>query len=115
MTEGPIQRHVLLGDSISLLCGTGLDSNPAASITWRAPDSTTVNMNNARYDLENGPEIVRLNFTHAFPNDTGVWACEATVISDRYIISNGQLVQQNTAVIGTATVNIQLNVIGEYV
>ena len=107
-TEGPTQRYVLLGDSLSLLCGTGLDSNPAATITWTAPDMTTI-MDNARYDLENGPEIVRLNFTHTIPSDTGVWVCEATAVSE-----NGQLVQQDNAVIGRATVNIQLTVIGEH-
>ena len=111
--EGPTQRYVLLGDSLSLLCGTGLDSNPAATITWTAPDMTTI-MDNARYDLENGPEIVRLNFTHTIPSDTGVWVCEATAVSEKYIVSNGQLVRQENAVIGTATVNIQLTVIGEY-
>ena len=71
-------------------------------------------MDNARYDLENGPEIVRLNFTHTIPSDTGVWVCEATAVSEKYIVSNGQLVPQDNAVIGTATVNIQLTVIGEY-
>ena len=96
------------------MCGTGLDSNPAATITWTAPDMTTI-MDNARYDLENGPEIVRLNFTHTISSDTGVWVCEATAVSEKYIVSNGQLVRQDNAVIGTATVNIQLTVIGEYV
>ena len=111
--EGPTQRYVLLGDSLSLLCGTGLDSNPAATITWTAPDMTTIT-DNARYDLENGPEIVRLNFTHTIPSDTGVWVCEATAVSEKYIVSNGQLVRQDNAVIGRATVNIQLTVIGEF-
>ena len=114
MTEGPSQRYVLLGDSLSLLCGTGLDSNPPATINWTAPDDTTV-MDNARYDLENGPEVVRLNFTHTIPSDTGVWVCEATAVSEKYIVSNGQLVRQDNAVIGTATVNIQLTVIGKHV
>ena len=112
-TEGPTQRYVLLGDSLSLLCGTGLDSNPAATITWTAPDMTII-MDNARYDLENGPDIVRLNFTHTIPSDTGVWVCDATAVSEKYIVSNGQLVRQDNAVIGTATVRIQLTVIGEY-
>ena len=112
MTEGPSQRYVLFGDSLSLLCGTGLDSNPPATITWTAPDGTTI-MDNARYNLENGPEVVRLNFTHTIANDTGMWVCEAQTVSDKYIVSNGQLVRQDGVVIGTATVNIQLTVIGE--
>ena len=113
-TEVPTQRYVLLGDSLSLLCGTGLDSNPAATIIWRAPGSTDPIVDNARYELENGPDIVRLNFAHTIPSDTGVWVCEATAVSEKYIVSNGQLVRQDNAVIGRDTVNIQLTVIGEY-
>ena len=60
-TDGPVntstRHYVLLGDPLSLVCGSGLDSNPQAAIIWRAPDGTTV-INNARFNLENGPEIV---------------------------------------------------------
>ena len=101
-TQTPTQRFVLLGDSLSLVCGTGLDSNPQASITWTAPDGTTIIMDNARYDLENGPNIVRLTITHTVLSDTGIWLCEATVWSDRYnIVSNGSLVLGERTVIGT--------------
>ena len=58
MTEGPTQRYILLGDRLSLVCGSVLDSNPQATITWIAPDETTI-VDNARHGLENGPEIVR--------------------------------------------------------
>ena len=80
--EGPTHCyvHVLLGDSISLVGGTGLDINPQATITWTAPSGTTVAvMNNDRYHLENGPEIVRLNITNTVLSDSGIWRCDATV------------------------------------
>ena len=102
-----------MNDSLSLVCGSGLNSNPQANITWTAPDGTTV-MDSARYDLENGPDIVRLNFTHTVVGDTGIWRCEIIVRSERYIISNENLVLREQAVIGMPVqYDIQLIVIGE--
>ena len=113
LTQGPAQRYVLLGDSLSLLCGSDLDSNPQAIITWTAPDGTTI-MDNARYDLENGPDVVRLKFTHTILSDTGVWRCEISVESEQYIVSSGKLVKQDSSRIGDLiSFDIQLIVIGE--
>ena len=97
---GPTQRYVLLGEHLSLVCGTGLESNPQATITWTAPDGTTI-MDNARYDLDNGPNVVELNITHTLSSDTGMWLCEAIVRSERYVASNGTLVLVEQAIIGT--------------
>ena len=111
---GPPQYYVLLGDSASLVCGTGLDSNPQATITWTAPDRTTIVDNiNARYDKENGPTFVRLNFTNATKSDSGVWRCEVIVMSERHIFSEGQFILQNQSLIGSITKDIQLTVISE--
>ena len=112
MTEGPTERYVLFGDPLSLVCGTGLDSNPQAIVIWTAPDGTTI-MDNDRYDLENGPEIVRLNFTNTIMGDNGLWKCVVTVTSGRYIVSSGNLIFQDQAIIGSVTRDIQLTVIGE--
>ena len=112
MELGPTQRYVLLGDPLSLVCGTGLDSNPQASVTWMAPNGTTI-MDNARYDLENGPEIVRLNFTQTSPSDNGIWRCRVFTESDQYVVSGGQLVQQDLGIIGEVIVDIQLTIIGK--
>ena len=113
--SSPLQRYALLNDSLSLVCGTGLDSNPQATITWIAPDGTTV-MDNARYDLQNGPEIVRLNFAHTILGDTGTWRCDIRVISSQNIVSNGALVSQDPTVIGTPIVrDIQLTIFGKYI
>ena len=104
-----------MNDSLSLVCGTGLDSNPQASITWTAPDGTTV-MDNARYDLEDGSDIVRLNFTHTILSDTGIWRCVATVRSESHFVSSSdwRLVLGQEAVIGSPIQHdIQLIVIGK--
>ena len=111
--QGPTQRYVLINDTLSLICGTGLDSNPQATVTWMAPDGTTI-VDNARYDLENGPEIVRLNFTHTILSDTGTWKCRVVVMSEQYIVSGGMLVRQDTGRIGELiTVDIKLTVISK--
>ena len=111
--QGPTERYVLLGDPLSLVCGTGLDSNPQATITWTAPDNTMIRMNMGRYTLDNGPEIVRLNFTDTIMGDNGRWTCVVAVTSDRYFVSGGMLVSQDQANIGSITQDIQLTVIGE--
>ena len=114
MSQGPTKQFVRLGDSASLVCGTGLDSNPQATITWTAPDGTTIVDNvNARYDKENGPTFVRLNFTNATKSDSGVWRCKVAVMSERHAFSGGQFILQNQSLIGSITQNIQLTVIGE--
>ena len=78
--QGPTRCYVRLNDPVSLICGYGLESNPAAVVTWTAPGGTTI-MDNARYDLEGGPEIVLLNFTRTILSDNGVWRCEVVVMS----------------------------------
>ena len=113
VSQGPTKHYVLLGDPLSLVCGTGLDSNPQATITWIASDATRITMNMGRYILDNGPEIVRLNFSTTLMSDNGVWMCEVLVMSSRYVVSGGQLVVQDSALIGSITQNIQLTVIGE--
>ena len=100
------------GDSASLVCGTGLDSNPQATITWTAPDGTAV-VDNARYNLDNGPEVVQLNITHTFLSDTGIWRYDITVSSEAHKLNGGRLNLQNNVLIGSVDVTIQLIVIGE--
>ena len=113
LTPGPLRCYVLLNGSLSLVCGTGLDSNPQASVTWMAPDGTPI-MDNARYDLENGPQFVRLNFTHTIPSDSGIWKCRILVESEQDIVIDGQLVRQDLSLIGQTMVDIELVVIGKF-
>lgn len=110
---GPTQRYVLLNDRLSLVCGTGLDSNPPATIAWTTPDGNTIIMDNARYNLDNGPDV-RLNFMQVVASDIGIWQCDVTVMSERYIVSNSSLVLEDHAIIGTPIVHfIQLIAVGE--
>ena len=110
---GPPQHYVLLGDSASLVCGTGLDSNPQATITWTAPDGTTI-MDSDRFNIENGPDIVRLIFTRTNLSDAGIWTCEIRTESDQHVVSNGSLVRLDSMTIGTPIQHdIELIIIGE--
>ena len=98
---GSPQYYVLLGDSASLVCGTGLDrGNPPATITWTAPNGTEIMDNNTRVNIENGPNIVRLNINRTLPSDAGIWRCDIRTESDAYVVNNGILVQTNITVIG---------------
>ena len=112
MTEGPIYYYVLLGDSVSLICGTGLDSNPQPTITWTAPDGTTI-VNNVKYN-DNGTDILKLNITNITLTDAGEWRCDIVVRSEANIVNRGRLIKQNNVLIGSITVNIQLVIIGKY-
>ena len=112
VTQGPTRQYILLGDSLSLVCGTGLDSNPQATITWTAPNGSTI-MNNARCKLDNGPDIVRLNFTNTVLSDAGVWRCDTTVSSEVHELDGGKLIPQNDTIIGSLNVTIKLIIIGE--
>ena len=76
-----------------------MDSNPQATITWTAPDRTTI-MDNARFNLGNGPDIVRLNISHTILSDAGTWRCDIRTESDQYVVNNGNLVQTNISTIG---------------
>ena len=106
---------MLLGDPLSLVCGTGLDSNPQATIMWTAPNGTTI-MDNPRYSLNNGPEIVRLNFIHTILSDAGMWRCDIRTESDQYTVSDGSLVPINSTMIGvTIQHDIKLIIVGECV
>ena len=110
---GPPQLYVLLGDSASLICGTGLDrGNPQATITWTAPNGTEI-MDNNRVNIENGPNIVRLNLNRTLLSDTGMWRCDIRTESDVHVVNNGILVQTNVTAIGQPIQHdIELIIIG---
>ena len=73
-------------------------------------------MENARLNIENGPDIVRLNFSRTIASDSGVWICELIVRSERHVVtSEGELILRGLAVIGTPLRHqLMLTVIGKF-
>ena len=86
-TLGSTRQYGLLNDEFSLVCGTGLGSNPPATITWTAPDGTDI-VNNDRHNIESGPDIVSMNFTHTIMSDNGIWRCSVIVRSERNVLNS---------------------------
>ena len=86
-----------MGDGVSLVCGAGLDSNPQPTITWRAPNGTTI-----VDSIENGPDIVRLNLSRTLLSDAGMWRCGIRTESelDQYVVNNEAFVRTNVTTIG---------------
>ena len=74
-------------------------------------------MDSTRYDLENGPDIVRLNLSRTVLSDSGLWVCELVVRSERHVVtSEGELVLGGLTVIGTPLRHqFRLTVIGEFI
>ena len=77
------EYNVLLGDSISLVCGSYRTSNPNSSIDfiWHSPFGTRIRPEHISegYTLENGPDVARLNITNAAARDDGLWNCTVIV------------------------------------
>ena len=71
-------------------------------------------MDNARFDLENGPQFIRLNFTRTIPSDSGIWKCRILVESEQDVVIDGQLVRQDLSPIGQVIVDVELVVIGKF-
>ena len=112
LSLGTPLHYALLGGSASLLCGTGLDSNPQATITWTGPDGAMI-MDNNRFTLENGPDVVRLTVSRTLLSDAGVWRCDIRTESDQYVVNNGILTQANISAIGEPIQHdIELIIIG---
>ena len=70
-------------------------------------------MDSARFNLENGPDIVKLNLSHTLLSDTGMWRCDIRTESEQDIMNNGKLVPTNITVIGERIQHdIELIIIG---
>ena len=90
-TDGPYitlsnqtEQIVIAGDSTLLLCGTGLHSNPQASVKWHKPDGTTIKPHNhiVDYFVHDGPEYVNVNISSVSESDEGLWSCEISVMDN---------------------------------
>jgi hypothetical protein len=82
---------VLLGENVSLTCGYNLTSNPASDTTniiWQSPDGARIKSDdledNNDINVDNGPDVVRLDITGVDKMDNGVWNC---TIEEQYTVA----------------------------
>lgn len=111
ITFGVEERVVLSNENAMLLCGTGLDSNPAATIIWRNPEGQVVT-DGGRFNLINDAGTVRLDFTSATIQDAGSWSCEVRVEMDQVTLPGGEEIVDDY-IVGSPVFNITLYVPGE--
>ena len=99
ITPGDDRVPVEVGGVVSLVSGTGLESNPASSIEWRDNNGVVI-ADGGRYTFDNGPSTVSLRIADVTANDAGDWRCTITVMADGRTI-------------GTSDRNITLFVVGK--
>ena len=101
------RHNAIEGDSVSLVCGKNLESNPNASITWINPQSTSMSgSNDDNYAQDDGPEVVQLNIAKASKRDSGTWTC---VMTSKFCLYNCTL-RKCINKTQTSNVSIALNV-----
>ena len=116
MRNGSNRTFSLKGNSISLVCGYELHSNPLANITWVHPNGSTVEKCD-RITTDNGPGVVQLNISNTHVSDGGNWTCIVEVSHTCvYQYVGGKLKQHCGAAIsiGYKEYKIELVVIGEF-
>ena len=59
---------------------------------------------------------MRLNFTRTILSDAGVWMCNVRVESERYHVSNGSLIREDSGIIGVPIqLIIELTIVGKQI
>ena len=108
--EGQHYVGVTENNSVSLVCGKNLQSNPDVNIRWINPKGDSVHMmgndDGDNYSQINGPEVVQLNIANISKTDSGAWTCEIALNVSIYNCTSGEYA--NSSLI--STVNITLDV-----
>ena len=104
---------MLLGEeNFELVCGTNLDSNPDANITWTGPQGESVVANNGRYTLFNDRERVRLVINAIQEADMGTWTCIVRVDGIDVTTESGDVAD---TLIGSVLMHsIELTIVGKF-
>ena len=64
---------------MKLICGSNLDSNPVANISWTNAKGEPIT-NSEKYTINNGPEEVSLEIAGVNKDDNGTWTCTVHVV-----------------------------------
>ena len=78
------QKHysVYAGESVTLVCGTGLIDNPEPIVTWTNPPGASIqDGDEGRYAITEGPNAT-VTINNVTKSDEGIWKCTVEVNSD---------------------------------
>ena len=105
ITRGPREYSVLEGDTIELICGENLHSNPEAAITWISPHGRVISGNSEQYSIvSNSPNVI-LRIKNVTKGDhSGAWNCSIKV--------EGKDIYCADSYASLRTIEIQLIVVG---
>ena len=78
LTEADKNYTAHNGDSVRLICGSDLKSNPSAIISWINPNGELVTISE-RFTMNNGQEEVSLKIANVDKDDNGTWTCTVDV------------------------------------
>ena len=84
LTEVDKNYTALEGDSVRLICGYDLKSNPSAIVSWTNPDGEPV-MNGERFTMSNGLEEVSLKIANIGKDDNGTWNCTVELPRNNHV------------------------------
>lgn len=84
LTEADKTYSALKGESVNLICGRDLKSNPSAIIRWTNPKGEPVTSS----ERNNGPEEVSLEIADVGRDDNGAWTCTVEVPRNNSLYCN---------------------------
>ena len=113
MDEGQKKYLIYIGDSVTLICGTGLIGNPEPIVTWTPPQAES---GASRYVKTEEPNVT-LTIKGATESDEGIWKCTVEVNSNDISVacpdpnasSRTRYVEIEVTVIGKLLLILNLN------
>ena len=86
--EGSCKRYsVRKGNSVTLICVTGLSGNPKPIVTWTNPQAKSISDNNkSHYVITGGPNVT-LTVNNVTESDIGIWKCTVEVSNNNISVA----------------------------
>ena len=67
-------------NSVTLICGHNLQSNPTATITWIDPNGNEISTTDTKnYIQDDGPDVVQLHIKKTNRKERGNWTCNMKI------------------------------------
>ena len=88
-----ITYSALKGESVNLICGRNLKSNPSPIIRWTNPKGEPVT-SSGRFSMINGPAEVSVEIADVGRDDNGTWTCNVEVPRNNLLHCNSDSEQE---------------------